>query len=456
MELVFTLSVVLNLLLPVLLVVLYRRLRHVRVQAADRDELLQQAQQQYVQLQERQQRIQELQVQLLHERQQAEQNQQNRNLFLASISHEIRTPMSGLLGILGLLDKTTLTAEQQDYVRTLQDSSEHLLAIVSDILDLSRIDANRLEIVEENFSLQELLRQLLALVRPRAEQKGLAVVLETDPQLPALLRGDPVRIRQILMNFLTNAIKFTEQGRVLLQADVLRRDSHQVLMRLLVEDTGIGIAAGQAHKLFDEFSFAHGSLSERAGGTGLGLSICRRLAALMQGRVGVISAPGSGSRFWLEIPLTLAGCQLPSAEPEVSAAPAAATRYDGLEGLRVLLAEDNPVNQKIARQMLQQMGCVVTVAGNGTEALQCYSVGEFDAVLMDCHMPVMDGLEATRQLRSLPRPQVPVIALSADVTLEQRKACLAAGMTAFLSKPVRQEALWQVLQPCQRNTPVSV
>ena len=448
-------SILLNLLLIAMLMIGYRRIRDMRRQLADYSAIQASSRDQHEQLQQLLKRFQELQIQLLHERQQAAQEQQSRNLFLASISHEIRTPMSGLQGILTLLDKTALTDEQQDYVRTLQHSSEHLLAIVSDILDLSRIDANRLEIVEESFSLPELCRQLLALVRPKAAEKQLDLKLQTDSRIPELLLGDPVRIRQILMNFLTNAIKFTERGHILLQVDVLRQDDARVLLRLLVEDTGIGIAAGQAHKLFDEFSFAHGSLSERAGGTGLGLSICRRLAALMQGRVGVVSTPGCGSRFWLELPLTPVTGEALVEAPAIHHAQAdglvpKGPDYSGLEGLRILLAEDNPVNQKIARQMLQQMGCVVTVAGDGAEALRYYRSQEFDAILMDCHMPVMDGLEATRQLRELSKQPVPVIALSADVTSEQRKACIAAGMTAFLSKPVRQEALWQVLQPCQK------
>ncbi len=436
------------------------RLRMLKQQLSASSEARHVLQQQLESSLEQHRRLQELQVQLLHERQQNEHQQQRRNLFLASISHEIRTPMSGLLGILTLLDKTSLTSEQQEYVRTLQDSSEHLLAIVSDILDLSRIDANRLEIVEENFSLAELLKQLLALVRPRAEQKLLPVELEYDPAIPTLLRGDPVRIRQILMNYLTNAIKFTDQGRVALQAQVVRRDNERLLVRLLVEDTGIGIAANQAHKLFDEYSFAHGPVSERAGGTGLGLNICRRLATLMGGKVGVISAPGSGSRFWLELPLLVAGCQLPDQSSDAAERASELRTRDPditqdnprLEGVRVLLAEDNPVNQTVARKMLQQMGCEVTVAGNGAEALQCFGSGDFDAVLMDCHMPVLDGLEATRQIRALPKPQVPVIALSADVTSEQRKSCLDAGMTEFLSKPVRQEALQRVLQACLSTT----
>lgn len=528
---------------------------------------------------------------LTKEKEQAQEENIAKSRFLASMSHEIRTPMTGLLGMVSLLEQTSLTSEQMGFLRIIQSSSEHLLTIVNDILDISKIDADKLTIEEENFNIREMIDSLIAMMSAKAREKHLSLQFFVEDAVPQYLIGDAIRIRQILMNYLTNALKFTEKGHVLLRLVVVRRQFSQVQLRFSVEDSGIGIAADRALHLFDEYSVAHGRLSTLVGGTGLGLSICRRLAELMHGKVGVISSPGLGSNFWLDLNLTIAACNLPDGQnpaiedarcgavwicddvlinrtllvsvvrrlglsvrefsivselfealqenqPEILVLPHTLfsryqqplterladshtrlaltatdnitvretewlalgvsafwdwpisqehlqqlllrlldgnhqgqliTRFgrragehleagDELKGIRILLAEDNLVNQKVATQMLVRLGCEVTVAANGQEALNLYQKNRFDLVLMDCHMPVMDGLEATRRIRSCQgQKQIPVIALSADVMAEQKSACLQAGMNGYLSKPIRlgelRQALCDVIRPDQRALP---
>ena len=359
-----------------------------------------------------------------------------KSAFLANTSHELRTPLNGMIGLARMACAPGLgEAQRKAYLDQIADSAQSLAAIISDILDLSKIEAGKLQLEVTSFDLPELLLTLEHTYRTLAGARGLELEFEIEPTLGNCVQGDPLRVRQIVTNFLSNAIKFTAQGRVQLQASRLGNGS----VRIEVIDTGPGIAAQTLEGLFKPFTQADQSTTRRFGGTGLGLSICRELAALMGGEVGVHSELGRGSRFWLEM-------DLPSCIPV--AAPACAAEADGLAGLRVLIAEDNPVNMMIAVAMLENWGAQVVQAGNGEEAVAAVqgAAEAFDAVLMDIQMPVMGGHEATRVLRSSPaNADLPIIALTAAAMVTEREDALRAGMNDFLTKPIDAQQLLMAL-----------
>jgi len=357
--------------------------------------------------------------------------------FLANMSHEIRTPLQGVLGMLALLAETPLEQRQQERLRTARDSADHLLAILNDILDLAKLEAGKLPTSPQRVDLHLLLADLEALMRAQAVAKGLKLQVVMQPGLPRWVELDPTRVRQILLNLCSNAIKFTAQGRVTLKA---RADDARI--RLEVEDTGIGIDSATLAQLFQRFGRGDESRARRHGGTGLGLEISRQLARLMGGDIGVTSVPGEGSRFVVELPRV----DLPAPRVEAPAALRDVPVTAAVDRL-VLVADDNAVNRDYTGAVLERLGHRVVFAGNGAEAVAVVRAQAVDLVLMDLHMPEVDGLAATRSIRQLdgPRAAVPVVALTADAFADTRAACLAAGMNDFAAKPVSPAELADLL-----------
>ncbi len=385
------------------------------------------------------------------EKRNAENSAKFKSRFLSSMSHEIRTPINGILGLAELLSMEDLTAKQASFIESILSGGKHLLHLINEILDLSKLEEGKIELNNRLFSLYEAVQNSVQTFWKQAEDKGIQLSFQIDPDLPEYYLGDYFRISQIFLNLISNAVKFTESGKVTVKVarldeeiESLSEYVNPIALRCEIEDTGIGIAAERQQKLFQEFSQTSKTIAAQYGGTGLGLSICKKLVELMHGDIGVISEQGEGSKFWFTITLDIPNDSEISPSKNTQTIPNV-LRNDPNPNIKILVAEDNPLNQRVISYQMEKLGYQFDIVENGVEAIEVLKKNQYKMVLMDCNMPVMDGYEATELIRSTDN-NIPIVGFTASVTQEDVYRCLESGMTDYLSKPANLEAVAKMIE----------
>jgi signal transduction histidine kinase/ActR/RegA family two-component response regulator len=390
----------------------------------------------------------QVQQQLRQAQAESEAANQAKSRFVAMVSHELRTPMNAVIGFTGLALRADSNARRLEYLQHIESASNTLLRLVNHVLDLSKIEAGKIQLQPRNFSLDSVTERLMVLVGSQASAKKLGIRTQCDPAVPAILRGDDQRLEQVLMNLLGNAVKFTETGEVTLDIRLQSRTAHEAMLEFVVRDTGIGLSDAQRARLFQPFVQADVSTARRFGGTGLGLAISRQLVELMGGRIEARAAPGGGSEFRFTALFGIGDVPDRDQDRQLS------TDHRGqLKGVRVLLAEDHPLNRKLIHELLDGSGAILDLAENGEQAIAATRSTRYDVLLMDVQMPVVDGLEATRAIRRLPGLEaLPIIAMTANALDQDRAECLEAGMNDFLPKPIDAQHLYDKLRLWARTS----